>query len=379
MTKYFLLLLFLFGSLLSVSSMAFAKGGNPRVRPDVLQRMMNARFPKQEPQTQEPQTDEPAADDTATQPAPIPVEVNPREIRFHMWDGQIIGGELPIDAIDIETEFGSLRIPVNKIVRFFPGLDSMPELQEKIAKLVEDLGDKEFDTRERSHNELVQMGVLLRHEIGKFSDGGSAERKKHLAEIKKKIDEIESDSDELGTARALIRGDYVQTPDFAVVGRIVQKEFALKSAFGQVTIPIGNIKIGDRAFGAVSPEVRKTVDIDTNSFIPASATNTRIRVNRGDKISIRATGDMQWTNWNQSCGPDGMTDKGQFRNMKSGALVARIGEKGDFIQVGSKADFVAKSAGELYLGIAMADNFKQGGGYTWTGKYSAKILVQPQN
>jgi hypothetical protein len=296
-----------------------------------------------------------------------------KQIRFHMWDGLIVGGDASIDAIDVETEFGSLKIPIEKILRFFPGLDSMPELQTRIERLVLDLGNREFEIREKSHNELLKMGNLLRHEIYRFEDGGSAERKKHLTELKKKIGELEDDLDD--PVRPLIRGDYIETPNFSVVGRIVQREFRLNSQFGEMQVPLSQIKKGDRTFGLVAPVIRRSLDVDATVFFPEGI-NTKIRVSRGDRITISAQGDINWQNWNSSCDPEGMSDKGQFGSFRCGTLIARIGSD-KYYKVGRNATFVAETGGELYLGIAMADNYRTGG-YTWIGKYSAKILVKPQ-
>lgn len=316
-----------------------------------------------------------AVDDTELESAANPsiTTIEGSYIRFHMWDGLIVGGEAGVDAIDVATEFGPLKIPISKILRFYPGLDSMPELQSRIDGLVQDLGDRDFDVREKAHSELLSMGNLLRNEINRFEDGESAERKKHLADLRKKFEEIEEELDE--PIRPLIRGDHVETPNFSIVGKIVQKEFRLKSQFGEMTIPLSQIRTGDRTFGLLVPEVRKTVAVEATSFFP-EGTRTKIKVNRGDKISIVATGSVHWQNWSTNCGPDGMTDKGQFKSFNSGALLARIG-KNNYVLVGDSATFVADSKGELYLGIAMADNYKTGG-YTWTGKYDAKIVVKPQ-
>ncbi len=285
-----------------------------------------------------------------------------------------------IEHIDVETEFGALKVPIAKIQRFYPGLDSFPQLESKIQTLVADLGDKNFDVREKSHAELVEMGPLIRLEINRFDDGGSVERKKHLAEIKKKIEEILDDSDDLDDSIAppLIRGDRIETDQFTIVGKIVQPEFRMRSKYGDMVVQLADIKMGDRAFNVTTAEIRRTVEIDAMDFFP-DGTTTKIRVNRGDKISINATGTVNWTNWNSACGPDGMSDKGQFSGHNSGMLLARIGDSSDLIKVGSKATFTAPRSGVLYLGIAMAENYSRNTGYRWTGNYSAKIQIQPQN
>ncbi len=308
-------------------------------------------------------------------------DIGDQFIRFHMWDGSIVGGDVTFEKIDIDTTFGTLQIPIRDILKFHPGLDSIPALGQKISTLVEGLGDKDFAVRENSHRELVAMGLRLQNEIGRFEDGGSAERKKHLEEIKKIIAELSDESGDLETGeleRPLIRGDLIVTGEFSIVGKIRQSEFKLSSKFGDLLVNLADIRMADRSFNSSKEEVRKSVEVSGTSFFQTTPVSTKIRVNRGDKISIRATGVVQWTNWSTSSGPDGIENQGTWQNQNSGTLMARIGKSENYIKIGSSGDFVAKQAGELFLGIAIQDNYaKNNSGYRWDGDYSAKIVVQP--
>ncbi len=308
-------------------------------------------------------------------------DIGDQFIRFHMWDGSIVGGDVTFEKIDIDTTFGTLQIPIRDILKFHPGLDSIPALGQKISTLVEGLGDKDFAVRENSHRELVAMGLRLQNEIGRFEDGGSAERKKHLEEIKKIIAELSDESGDLETGeleRPLIRGDLIVTGEFSIVGKIRQSEFKLSSKFGDLLVNLADIRMADRSFNSSKEEVRKSVEVSGTSFFQTTPVSTKIRVNRGDKISIRATGVVQWTNWSTSSGPDGIENQGTWQNQNSGTLMAQIGKSENYIKIGSSGDFVAKQAGELFLGIAIQDNYaKNNSGYRWDGDYSAKIVVQP--
>ncbi len=306
--------------------------------------------------------------------------VDSKFVRFHMWDGSIVGGEVTVDRIEVETEFGNLQIPVDKILKFYPGLNSIPALNERITELVAGLGDKNFDIRESSHRELVAMGIQLREEIKRFDDGGSAERKKHLDEIRKQIDSMVDEMDEFGEPtdeRPLIRGDEIVTENFSIVGKILQKEFQLGSKFGVLTVELGDIRLGDRAFKEPKVDIRKTVEVSGTAFYQKQPVSTKIRVNRGDKISIRASGTVQWTNWNTSSGPDGLSNQGQWQGMNSGCLAARVGNSPSYIKIGSNGEFTAKQKGVLYLGVAIRDNYANNNGYRWDGGYTAKIVVKP--
>ena len=85
-----------------------------------------------------------------------------REIRLTLWDGTVVMGSVNIEYVKVETQFGKLEVPVQNIIQFRPGLDSFPELTERINSLVEQLDNRDFQTRERAHRELVGMGVSIR-------------------------------------------------------------------------------------------------------------------------------------------------------------------------------------------------------------------------
>ena len=333
---------------------------------------------------QEKKAEEPTSDDEEV-PAAIPATEKPKIakkfVRFHMWDGSIVGGEVQLDSITVRTEFGPLEVPVDEIKRFYPGLNSFPELGSKIEKLINDLGDKNFDVREKAHRALTAMGQQIHFELDKFDDGGSAERKKRLAEIRKTIDqELDSSADEFGDDplnRPLIRGDSVETALFSIVGKIEQEEFVLTSKFGELTVKLAEVKMADRSFMDVSEVTKKRCDVDGHAFFQKNTHSTRIRVNKGDKISITADGVVQWTNWSTSSTPNGLTNQGKYHNIQAGTLCARVGTTGKIIKIGSKGSFVAKKSGMLYLGIAMQDSYTNNSGYRWVGKYRSRVEVKP--
>jgi len=272
---------------------------------------------------------------------------------------------------------------ISDIQKFYPGLDSFPELNTKIEKLVEGLGDKNFDVREKSLRDLTAMGSQIRQEIERFDDKGSAERKKRLAEIKKTIDE-ELDTfeeDEMGndSNRPLIRGDKVDTGTFSIVGKIQHEEFVLASKFGELKVALQDVRMADRSFLDFSDEVSKRIEVDGHDFFQKSPRSTRIRLNKGDKVSIKADGVIQWTNWSTSSTPAGLTNQGKYQEFYCGTLCARIGTSGKIMKIGTKSSFVAKTSGTLYLGVAMQDSYVNNSGYRWVGKYKTKIEVKPSS
>jgi hypothetical protein len=308
--------------------------------------------------------------------------IGQKYIRFHMWDGAVVGGDVSVERLSVQTEFGRLEIPIEKLQSFYPGLNSFPERKQTIEKLVEQLGDRDYDVRERAHRKLREMGLQIRDQLGRFDDGGSAERKKHLTDLRKELDEImedleEGDEDPDTVERALIDGDQVNTPEFSVVGKIQQPTFEISSKYGQLTIRLQDIRFADRSFNQPRAEIRKSVAVSGSTFFQKKPKSTRIRVNKGDKITIRGSGTVDWTNWNNAASPEGLQNQGSWNGIVCGALCARIGKSGEVIKIGSKESFVAKKSGVLYLAIAMKDNYANNTSYNWEGEYKARIVVQP--
>jgi hypothetical protein len=306
-------------------------------------------------------------------------EIDPQFLRFEMWDGTVVSGVVDVAAIDVETEFGSLQVPVERLIDFRPGLVSLPEVQGKIAALVEKLGDREFKTRESAHRELVAMGPMISGVLSSMDDGGDAERKKHLVKIREEIESMlgEDEDDESPKTSEISEGDRIQTPEFAIVGKIVQEEFRVKSKIGDLRIMLGDVKRADRGIAMKAQVLRKTVYVPGSTFFQKKALSTKIRVAKGDKIEISGSGIVQWTNWSQSASPDGLPNQGNWNGIANGALAARIGNDGTVIGIGSDQSFTAEKSGILYLAIAMPDNYVNNTGYRWTGKFKAKIKVKP--
>lgn len=314
------------------------------------------------------------------QSADKPPEISDQFARLHLRDGSIIGGEIETRSINVETKFGMLTVPIGRIVKIYPGLQSSPELQQKISQLVEELGANEMSVRDKAQKEIASMGPRIVNVLRTFDDGGNAERKKRLTQILTGIEQQFEDETELEQESMLAFDDRIVTPDFSIIGIIQQKQFRVVSKFGDLSVKLGDLKLADREVRGNQSEVRKTIRVPAMAFFQREPKSTGIRVNKGDKISIRADGVVQWTNWNSSSTPDGLTNRSNWQNINSGKLVARIGtDNSNCVAIGSKGEFIAQSPGTLYLGIAMRDSYAANTSYRWSGEYKARIRVKPTN
>lgn len=307
------------------------------------------------------------------------VPVDPQMIRVELWDGSTISGKIQLKVIKIETEFGMLEVPVGRIRRILPGIRSYPQLKEEISKLVEQLGDKDFDVREAAQRQLIDKGVMFNTMLSGFDDGGSAERKKRLAEVLKELDsyrEMMEEELEDTPERDLAEGDTIETEAFSIVGKIKLENIAIKTKFGDLAVTLSDIKGGDRTAFQKGETVNRNFSVKGDAFFQRKPVLTAIRVERGDRITIRASGIVNWTNWNTISSPEGLTNQGQYKGIPCGALVARIGKSGKMIKIGSKHSFVAPGSGMLYLGVAMQDNYVNEASYRWTGNFKTKVRVE---
>ena len=303
--------------------------------------------------------------------------VNPKQVVFHLWDGNVITGDLSTDGVSVQTEFGELTIPVEKLYGFRPGLNSFPELQNKIKEQITKLGDKDFNVRETAHKAIVAMGPQFLMEIYRYEDGGNAERKRHLKEIRAELETLAEDMEDDEASEngdiAMLRGDSVKTKDFTIVGKIKQSTFVVKSKYGPLNVKLADIKYMDRPLTG-GGEVRKTIRIPGNTMLGKNMKSTGIRVEKGDVLTIRASGQITMTPWGSSrrTGPDGSSSYSRKSGFNGGSLVMQVGN-GKAVYLGSKKTLKFTSSGTLKLGVAIPDSYMN---YSYPGEYKVVVKVE---
>ncbi len=310
--------------------------------------------------------------------------LGPKFIKLHLLDGNIISGDLSVAEIEVKTEFGKLIIPIEKVRSFSPGLDSYPQLAAEIHEKIAGLGSDDYKTREQAHKDLAAMGIRVRSELEKHANDENAEIKRHVGEILKELEEQaedQEDSDEASAAdRPWIRLDTVVTSDFTVVGKVSPSEFTVQSKYGPLTVALADVRSGERPSGE-KESLRKNLTVSGQNLAQREFKNSGIKVQAGDKISVRADGSIVMSPWgsNAASGPDGMPNYGWYvpSQIAGGTLVARIGDKGAIFKVGRQSAFTAKSSGSLQFAIGMQGEYASEG-YQFPGEYRLKIKVDPK-
>lgn len=318
--------------------------------------------------------DDPPKAEEETKKAPADPEV----LRVHLMDGSQIGGKLAAKEIEVETSFGSLKIPVANIKSLTPGLGSHPKVTQDLTTLVEKLGSAVFGEREAAQKSLLEMGPSIRLQLERSANDPDTERKTRIKALLDEFDQMEADAaeDEANGAHKMIERDTVETTDFTVVGRIVQQDFEIISKYGSINAKLSDIRRVERAI-AEKEELQKTVTVDGNSIIHRGLKDSGIRIERGDKITITAEGNLQMTPWgNQAMStPEGAQNFGWYvaNKIAGGALVGKIGKSGQVFKIGTKYSGTAESSGTLQLAIAMQGDYAN---QHFPGEYKVRIKVK---
>jgi hypothetical protein len=110
---------------------------------------------------------------SSVSPGGIPEDVPGFEIR--RWDGGVLTGFSPVDALSVEVFGEKWSIPLRDIVEIeMPSPDLTPETLTTIRSLVQQLGSEEWKVREGATRELGAFGYLawpvLKRELQSSSD-----------------------------------------------------------------------------------------------------------------------------------------------------------------------------------------------------------------
>lgn len=107
---------------------------------------------------------------------------------------------------------------------------------------------------------------------------------------------------------------------------------------------------GEGDSGLVATLAEKNVSVAA----AADWTSTEIRVQKGQRISINASGEIDLGD-NKRSGPDGQPSEDRRKlipNRPTGAMIAVVGDDNDdFIFVGNATEFVARHSGILFLSV----------------------------
>jgi len=326
-----------------------------------------------------PADDKNGKKDKEPQPAPVITRsggnADPDVIKLSLMDESIITGKLSVKEIAVETQYGTLNIPVANIRSFTPGLQSHPGYAKQISTLIQSLGSSNFNEREKAQVQLMEKMPTIRGELEKYQNDADTERRNRVVAILTQYEEMAAD-EPAGTNNWLMQQkDVVETLDFTIVGKIVPQSFQLTSQYGPLTIQLADIRKAQRDTNK-KEDLRQTITVDASNFAYKNPMNTNIRLERGDKLTITAEGTLQMQPWgnNASASPEGNPQYGWFlgNQIAMGALIGRVGSNDQFTKIGNKYSLNVEKGGVLQLAIAMNNDYNEN---QFPGKFTVKIHV----
>ncbi|MEX2188258.1 MAG: hypothetical protein WD875_15735 [Pirellulales bacterium] len=303
-----------------------------------------------------------------------------RFIRANFSDGTILIGELLLDELEVETEFGTLIVPRKQLLGLSPGLDSRSGFDERVDELVAALASSDRTVAAAAERELTRLGPSLSSELARRADELEGDHAKRLRSLIDRIEEAESDLDAFDEqeTRQLIRKDRVRTTRFTIVGRILPRELRFKSRYGEIEADLADVVVVERQTMDEREDVARSFSVTGQNLVQTQMKKTGVSVRKGDRIVVRASGMIRRSAGTSTyvSSPDGSTRFGNHSTnpqILGGTLVAKIGTRGKEIKVGSNASFIAKEDGVLTFGVGMRPDYV--GRYSFPGEYKVKLRV----
>lgn len=321
--------------------------------------------------------DEPKADQPPPRVETPAAPIDPELIKLNLMDGSMISGKLAIKEIAVETQYGSLNVPISSIRSFTPGLASHPTLAKQVNGWIADLGSANFNDREKAQKGLSKLGPAIRVELENFQNDGDTERRNRVLSLLNEFQELEeADGPASGSDPwSVQQRDVIETVDFTIVGKIVPQSFNVASQYGNLTIQLADIRRAHRDT-AKKEDFRQTITITASHFAHKNPLTTTIRVERGDQVLITADGTLQMQPWGNgaSSTPEGNPNYGWYmgNQIAIGALVGRVGGNEQFVKVGTKHNMTVEKPGVLQFAIAMQNDYNES---QFPGKYTLKIRI----
>jgi hypothetical protein len=260
--------------------------------------------------------------------------------------GTRLVGELAPAVWRVETAFGVISVPVTSIKRVVFGRYSDAERIAQVRQWIEALGSNESDLVEAARKGLTENARFAAVDLDAVS-------KTHDdPEVRRACLELIEQS-ALEPEEIVPDEDSITTDAFSPVGRIQSQTFRVTVAeLPDLTIRRTDI-VSVVARGAVEPARR--VKMGGQYTYPNQWLDTKMRVERGQSITIRAGGSIQFPNWGgQVFTPDGNPQMGMINGMAVGCLAGRVGDSGQLFRIGSRFEGKAPAAGTLQLCMVMS-------------------------
>ena len=294
------------------------------------------------------------------------IETIPGDCEIHFLNGSKVRMVIQSDKLDIATAYGKLSVPVKDVRAIEFGLHFPEGMEAKIEAAIKGLGSSDYREREKADKALVDLGPWSYPVVLEASRGKELEVSKRAKDIVAKLQAKHTKKD-----LKVAGDDKGVTPNFTVVGRILTTTVKAKTEyFGEQELSLAKMRTL-RSMGGGSPDMEFA--LDAGKYANAGQWfDTGYQCDGRTTISIVAKGMIDvWPQQNGQfvCGPAGFQNtpngggRGGFmkggrklgnvlnNNIHGGMLIGKIGESGEFFQIGDQFDGIPEGEGTLFLHI----------------------------
>jgi hypothetical protein len=290
----------------------------------------------------------------------------------HLRDKSKITGWPQIESLQVETPYGTLIVPRDQLVRVRFARRLPPDLRAKIEQLIDALGDEDFDKREAATQGLKEIGPPALGFLKKATKSSNEEVKSRAASLVAELrEQVAGDERSVEDALPQIAGseDEVVTVRMTIKGRVPAEQLLIKTRYGNLRVAVADLN--GILFKPTGP-TSVTVDVSAQVQPPANWVDTKLEVEKDQKIKITASGQIMVNNYGIVSGPAGNREwsgYATFGNFPMLSLVGKVGKKGKPFLVGTSYSGRVKGKGRLYLAVVPFSPYPGGA----TGNYQAKI------
>jgi len=164
-------------------------------------------------------------------------------IGVELLDGTRITGKLKLDQIAFDTAYGTLKFPIADLVGLRPGMDSRPDMAERVGSLIAALGSATPQERDQAQKDLIEMGPMLKLIVAERAGDDDPERRTRVGQILKAYETWAAEHP--GAPRSstvpMGRQDQIQTSSFAMKGTIAHKQLRLETDYGTFKLDLSQI------------------------------------------------------------------------------------------------------------------------------------------
>ena len=214
---------------------------------------------------------------------------------FTLADGSQISGKVTFKNVSIVTAYGKLTVPLTDVIRLRVGRGTDKSAAAKIAALIKNLGSADFDERQKATEGLTALGHEALEQLKKATKSDDAEIKTRAEKLVTEIEATpapgEDEDVEEGEGPLMGSDDELVTKKFTAMGKVQIEKFAVTTKYGKLTVPRAQVV---KAIFTRPDGVLKTFKLGGDKGTRAPL-QTRIRLKRGDRVKIIASGTIRYT------------------------------------------------------------------------------------